>query len=54
MSVCWIDGNVKFKDGDVIWTPHYERVLIMAEKLFKVNEEIEIVYQAPNKESGLT
>ena len=26
----------------------------MAEKVFKINEEIEIVYQAPNKESGLT
>lgn len=26
----------------------------MAEKLYKVNEVIEIVYQAPNKESGLT
>lgn len=25
----------------------------MAEKVFKINEEIEIVYQAPNKESGL-
>ena len=54
MSVCWVNGNVKFKNGDVVWTPQYERVLIMAEKLFKVNEAIEIVYQAPNKESGLT
>lgn len=26
----------------------------MAEKMFKLNEVIEIVYQAPNKESGLT
>lgn len=26
----------------------------MAEKIFKVNEAIEIVYQAPNKESGLS
>lgn len=25
----------------------------MAEKMFKVNEVIEIVYQAPNKETGL-
>ncbi|MHA1883069.1 MAG: hypothetical protein ACTSUO_08495 [Candidatus Thorarchaeota archaeon] len=26
----------------------------MAEKMYKVNEAIEIVYQAPNKESGLS
>lgn len=53
MSVIWCDTNVKFIDQDVIWTSYYEREL-MSERNYQINEAIEIIYQAPNKESGLT
>lgn len=55
MSVTWCDNDIKFSGVGVLWIPHYpEGVLTMSEANYKVNEASQILYQAPNAESGLS